>query len=62
MHFLGVDVEMGGGGGESEKKKKNSSHCLFPFNLAYACHLNCSIEVVFQEIHSHLFYYYCYFR
>ena len=21
MHFLGVDVEMGGGGGESERKK-----------------------------------------
>ena len=63
MHFLGVDVEMGGGeGGGWIRKKKNSSHCLFPFNLAYACHLNCSIEVVFQEIHSHLFYYYCYFR
>ena len=51
MHFLGVDL-----------KEKNSSHCLFPFNVAYTCHLNCSIEVVFQEIHSHLFYYYCYFR
>ena len=60
--FLGWD------GGElnlkkkKKKKKKYSVLCLFPFNLAFTCHLNCCIEAVFEESYSHLFYYYCHFR
>lgn len=59
MHFLGVDVE---GAGMNLKKKKTVPIVYFLLMWLFTCHLNCSIEVVFEDIYSHLFYYYCNFR